>query len=175
MRPSALHDSSSCSSCSKSRRKKMWGKSGNEGKHVSTFRETLQGRQVVCTQPEGLLGAATSRGIGRVHPAPGKLAVAENGRGVEWAVCRITKNDGVLSGWRQVERHGRTHPMISSSNNSTERSHGERRSGSSSAGAFAGPATSRGGGNRSGPWWIHRVPNEIIIVWPSSFEFFYCG
>ena len=64
-----------------------------------------------------------------MDPAPGKLAVAENGRGVEWAVCRITKNDGVLSGWRQVERHGRTHRMISSSNNSTERSHGESRSG----------------------------------------------
>ena len=47
-----------------------------------------------------------------------------------------TKNDGVSSGWHQVERHGRTHSMASTSNSSSGRSHGEIRLGVSSAGSF---------------------------------------
>ena len=61
--------------------------------------------------------------------------MAGNGLGVIVG-CLQQYRDGVSSGWQQVERHGRTHSMASSSNSSSERSHGEIRSGVSSAGSF---------------------------------------
>ena len=87
----------------------------------------------------------------RVHSAAGKLGVAGNGRGVivgcleqyqqRWGFVRLATS-------RAAWPHALT---ICSSNSSSGRSHGGSRSGNFvSWSFFYRPATSRGGGDRSG-------------------------
>ena len=66
---------------------------GNEGKHVCTCRDKSHGRQP-CVPYLGFVwwGNATWHNS-RVHPAAGKLAVAENGRGVIAGCLQHTEND----------------------------------------------------------------------------------
>ena len=67
--------------------------------------------------------------------------------GGSWDVYSSTENDGVSSGWHQVERHGRTQSMASSSNSSSGEVTERSGLGVSSAGSFfwSGSIAGRGG------------------------------
>ena len=120
---------------------------GNEGKHVCTFRDKSHGRQP-CAPCLGFvwLGKVAQHNSG-VHSAAGKLVVAGNGRGViVGCLQQYQKTMGIRPDGNQVERHGRTHSMASSSNSSSGRSHGGIRSRCFVSRFFFGPVTYRGRG-----------------------------
>ena len=125
----ALRDSISSfnSSCKQEVEEKAdVGVIGNEGKYVCTFRDKSHGCQRYAPYLGFVWWGKATWHDSRVHSAAGKLAVAGK--------------------MHQVERHGCTHSIASSSNSSSGRSHGLIRSRCFVSRFFFGRATYRGRG-----------------------------
>ena len=95
-------------------------------------------------------GKATPHNNNRVYYAAGKVAVAGNGHGVIVSCLQQYRTRWGFVRMATSRTYGRTHAMISNSNNNIGRSHGENVSGCFVCRFFSGPATYRGRGVQVG-------------------------